>query len=57
MGYVNDFSPTNDFSLHESCQIYKITQYKASNCCKIEAAIIGVLEKKCYNLEKKVKNS
>ena len=51
------FSPTNDFSLHESCQIYKITQYKASNCCKIEAAIIGVLEKKCYNLEKKVKNS
>ena len=31
--------PTNDFSLLESCQLYIIAKYKASNCCKIEAAI------------------
>ena len=33
------FSPINDFSLLESCQLYIIAKYKASNCCKIEAAI------------------
>ena len=33
------FFPTNDFGLLESCQLYIITQYKASNCSKIEAVI------------------
>ena len=33
------FFPTNDSSLLESCQQYIIARYKASNCCKIEAAI------------------
>ena len=33
------FFPTNDSSLLESCQLYIIARYKASNCCKIEAAI------------------
>ena len=33
------FFPTNDFSLLESCQLYLIAKYKASNCCKIEAVI------------------
>ena len=33
------FFPTNDFSLLESCQLYVISKYKASNCCQIEAVI------------------
>ena len=28
-----------DFSLLESCQLYIIAKYRASNCCKIEAVI------------------
>ena len=31
------FFRTNDFSLIESCQLYTIGKYKASNYCKIEA--------------------
>ena len=34
-----DFFPTNDFCLLESCQLYIIAKYKASNCCKIEEVI------------------
>ena len=30
-------------NLLESCQLYIITKYKASNCCKIEAVI-----QRCY---------
>ena len=37
--YMVIFFPTNDSSLLESCQLYIIARYKASNCCKIEAAI------------------
>ena len=37
--YMDDFFPTNDFSLLESCQLYLIAKYKASNFCKIEAVI------------------
>ena len=33
------FFPTNDFSLLESCQLYITANYKAHNCCKIEAVI------------------
>ena len=32
-----NFFLDNDFSLLESCQLYTIAKYKASNCCKIEA--------------------
>ena len=31
------FLTTNDFSLFESCQLFMIEKYKASNCCKIES--------------------
>ena len=31
---MDDFFPTNDFSLLESCQLYTSASYKASNCCK-----------------------
>ena len=34
-----NFFPNNDFSLLESCQLYIIAKYKASNCCKIEEVI------------------
>ena len=34
-----NFFPTNDFSLLESCHLYIIAKYKASNCCKREAVI------------------
>ena len=37
--YMVIFFPTNDSSLLESCELYIIARYKASNCCKIEAAI------------------
>ena len=33
------FFPTNDFSLLESCLLYVIAKYNASNCCKIGAVI------------------
>ena len=33
--YMNEcFSLTNDFELLESCHLYIIAKYKASNCCK-----------------------
>ena len=40
------FSPTNDFSQLESCQLYIIAKYKASNCCEMEAIIqVGSVKK------------
>ena len=33
------FFPSNVFSLLESCQLYIIEKYKASNCCRTEAVI------------------
>ena len=30
--YMMNFFPTNDFSLLESCQLYIIEKYKATNC-------------------------
>ena len=36
---MDGFFPTNDFSLLESCQLYIIVKYKASNCCNLEAGI------------------
>ena len=33
------FFPTNEFTLLESCQLYIIAKYKATNCCKREAVI------------------
>ena len=44
------FFPTNDFSLLESCQLYLIAKYKASNCCKIEAVIQRCSAKKFLKL-------
>ena len=42
------FFTTNDFSLLESCQLYQIAKYKASNCCKIEGGIERCSVKKVY---------
>ena len=38
----------NDFSLLESCQLYIIAKYKASNCCKIEGVIQGHSVRKVF---------
>ena len=46
------FFPSNDFSLLESCQLYIIAKYKASNSCKIEAII-----QRCSVKEVILKNS
>ena len=45
---MNFFSPTNDYSLLEICQLYIIAKYKASNCCKIEAVIQRCSVKKAF---------
>ena len=41
--YMDEFFPelypTVDFSLHECCQLYIISKYKATNCCKIEGVL------------------
>ena len=47
---MDDFFPTNDFSLLESRQLYRIAKYKASNCCKIEAKIEAVIQR--YSVKK-----
>ena len=39
--------PTYDFSLLDSCLLYIIAKYKASNCCKIEALIRRRYVKSC----------
>ena len=44
--YMMIFSPTNEFPLIESCQLYIIAKYKASSCCKIEVVIKGCSVKK-----------
>ena len=47
--YMDEFlSPTNDFPLHENCQLYIIAKYKASNCCKIETVIQRCSVKKVF---------
>ena len=40
--------PTNDFSLLQSCRLYIIAKYKASNCCKTEAFIKSCSVKKVF---------
>ena len=40
------FSPTNEFPLIESCQLYIIAKYNASSCCKMEVVIQGCSVKK-----------
>ena len=42
------FSPTNDFSFLESCQLYITAKYKASHYCKIEAFIQNCSLKKVF---------
>ena len=42
------FSPTNDFSILDSCQLYIIVKFEASNCCKIEAVIQRCSVKKVF---------
>ena len=37
--YMDEFFFPNDLSIIESCQLYIIAKYKASNCYKIEAVI------------------
>ena len=43
--YMDELFSTNDVLLLESCQLYIIRKYKATNCCKIEAVIQMYLEK------------
>ena len=42
------FLSTNDFSLLESCQLYIIARYNASNCLKTEAVIQRCSGKKVF---------
>ena len=48
--------PTNDFWLLESCQLYVIAKYKASNCCKVEAVIQRFSVKKVHCKKGVLKN-